>query len=275
MLNVFQKLFSKLSVENIKIELMRTAYGTEETVLSKLDPRMLIVWSLFFTTVPWFIHNMTILIGLAVLMGVLAYMARVSPLLIVLLIIGVISQFTYLIFVALFLGGTFTALLAVIPLTIKIMIISLSSMAVFTSMDPEKFSDALLSFGVPGKFSFGVSYGYRMLPILIEEYQSIIQSFRLRGKMPTKKGILYWRYIVYFLKISVLAFYPMMLNTAKRTRTTVEALEIRGFSYSEENDLAKKLKLKALKMNKYDYQFVAITSVITICIINIGLFYPL
>lgn len=275
MLNVFQKLFSKLSVENIKIELMRTAYGTEETVLSKLDPRMLIVWSLFFTTVPWFIHNMTILIGLAVLMGVLAYMARVSPLLIVLLIIGVISQFTYLIFVALFLGGTFTALLAVIPLTIKIMIISLSSMAVFTSMDPEKFSDALLSFGVPGKFSFGVSYGYRMLPILIEEYQSIIQSFRLRGKMPAKKGILYWRYIVYFLKISVLAFYPMMLNTAKRTRTTVEALEIRGFSYSEENDLAKKLKLKALKMNKYDYQFVAITSVITICIINIGMFYPL
>lgn len=275
MLNVFQKLFSKLSVENIKIELMRTAYGTEETVLSKLDPRMLIVWSLFFTTVPWFIHNMTILIGLAVLMGVLAYMARVSPLLIVLLIIGVTSQFTYLIFVALFLGGTFTALLAVIPLTIKIMIISLSSMAVFTSMDPEKFSDALLSFGVPGKFSFGVSYGYRMLPILIEEYQSIIQSFRLRGKMPTKKGILYWRYIVYFLKISVLAFYPMMLNTAKRTRTTVEALEIRGFSYSEENDLAKKLKLKALKMNKYDYQFVAITSVITICIINIGMFYPL
>lgn len=272
---MFQKLFSKLSVENIKIELMRTAYGTEATVLSRLDPRMLIIWSLFFTTVPWFIHNMTILVGLAVLMTILAYMARVSPLLIILLIIGVISQFSYLVFVALFLGGNFTALLAVVPLTVKIVIISLSSMAIFTSMDPEKFSDALLSFGVPGRFSFGVSYGYRMLPILIEEYQSIIQSFRLRGKMPAKKGVLYWRYILYFIKISVFAFYPMMLNTAKRTRTTVEALEIRGFSYTQEDPAAKKLKLASLKMKKHDYQFVIITALITICIFNVGIYYPL
>ena len=104
-------------------------------------------------------------------------------------------------------------------------------MAVFTSVDPEKFSDSLLSFGVPAKFGFGVSYGYRMLPILLEEYENIIHSFRLRGKKPAK-GLFYTRYLYYYAKMAVIAFYPMMLNTAKRTRTTVEALEVRGFSYS-------------------------------------------
>jgi energy-coupling factor transport system permease protein len=67
----------------------------------------------------------------------------------------------------------------------------------------------------------------------------------------------------------------MMLNMAKRTRTTVEALEIRGFSYTLEDDKAKKLKLASLKMSKYDYRFLTVTAMLTILIVNVGVFYPL
>ncbi|MGP4063537.1 energy-coupling factor transporter transmembrane component T family protein [Oceanobacillus sp. M65] len=274
-MGVFQKFFSKLTVENIKIELMRTAYGNEQTPLARLDPRMLILWVLVYSIIPWLTHNMTILIGLTLFTAVLAYLSRVSPLLIILLIIGVISQFTYLIFAAMFLGNSYAALIAVIPVALKVSCVSLATMAVFTSMDPEKFSDALLKMGVPGKFSFGVSYGYRMLPILIEEYQSIIHSFRLRGKQPEKPGFLYVRYIYYYAKMCVVAFYPMMLNTAKRTRTTVEALEVRGFSYTLENNVAKDLKLGYLKMKKYDVQFLAITLLVTASVYTTGVLMPL
>ena len=52
----------------------------------------------------------------------------------------------------------------------------------FTSLNPEKFSDALLRMGFPAQFSFSVAYGYRILPTLFEEFQQIILSYRLRGK---------------------------------------------------------------------------------------------
>ena len=149
------------------------------------------------------------------------------------------------------------AFLALIVLTIKLMIISLASIAVFTSMDPERFSDALLSFGVPGQVTFAVSYGYRMIPLLIEEYHNIINSFRLRGKAPEEKGLLYWRHALYMLKTAVYAFYPLVFNTAKRTRTTVEALEIRGFSHALQNKELKRLKLSYLKIGAKDIAFLA------------------
>jgi energy-coupling factor transport system permease protein len=274
-MNNFQTFFQKLSVENIKIELMRTAYGSQETYLGRLDPRMLIIWVVIYSFIPWLTHNLTILIGLTLFTSVLAYIARVSPLLIILLILGVISQFTYLVFAALFLSSSFTAMLAVIPLTLKVSSVSLASMAVFTSMDPEKFSDALHSFGIPGKFSFGVSYSYRMLPILIEEYQNIIHSFRLRGRKPSRAGFLYFRYIVHYLKMCMMAFYPMMLNTAKRTRTTVEALEVRGFSYAAENKETKKRKLAYLKLRQSDYLFILYSLVSTAAIYSCGILFPI
>ena len=53
----------KLSVEYVKEELLKTAYGNGDTFLARLDPRTLIGWYLFFGIVPWFIHNKTILTG--------------------------------------------------------------------------------------------------------------------------------------------------------------------------------------------------------------------
>lgn len=43
------------------------------------------------------------------------------------------------------------------------------------------------------------------------------------------------RYLIYQVKIIMESFYPLMLNTAKRSRTTVEALELRGYRYAAVN----------------------------------------
>lgn len=251
------KLFNKLSLENIKLELLRTAFGNRETFLSRFDPRILMIWYLVFALVPWFIYDRIVLTALFLFVAAIAAISQVSWFIIFMLYVGVATEIICYALMAYFLGGGMEAFLALIVLTLKLVTISLASVAIFNNMDPERLSDALLSWGVPGQITFTVSYGYRMVPVLIEEYNNIINSYRLRGKAPEKKGFLYWRQLFYMLKIAVNAFYPLVFNTAKRTRTTVEALEVRGFSYALHNKEAKKLKLAYLKIGLKDIAFLA------------------
>lgn len=66
--------------------------------------------------------------------------------------------------------------------------------------------------------------------------------------------------LIYSFKLSVIAFYPLILNTAKRTRTTVEALEIKGFTYAMHDPKVKKLKLSYLKITLKDLAFLAVSA---------------
>ena len=67
------------------------------------------------------------------------------------------------------------------------------------------------------------------------------------------------KYLVYQVKIIMQSFYPLMLNTAKRSRTTVEALELRGYRYAAVNKTVKKIKLSTLKVTDNDLLFLAIS----------------
>ena len=67
------------------------------------------------------------------------------------------------------------------------------------------------------------------------------------------------RYLIYQVKIIMQSFYPLMLNTAKRSRTTVEALELRGYRYAAVNKEVKKLKLSSLKVGYNDLMFLAVS----------------
>ncbi|MGP7818779.1 energy-coupling factor transporter transmembrane component T family protein [Niallia sp. 01092] len=268
-----RKLSEKLSVEQVKIELLNTAYGNSETFLAKLDPRTLFIWYLFFGVAPWFIHNQTILVGLFVFMIVTTFMSRVSLLIIIILCLGLLGQGGYLLIASWFFGGNLQAILPLMILTLKLSIISLASITVFCSMDPEKLSNGLLKIGVPGQVSFSIAYGYRMLPSLLEEYHHVFLSFRLRGKAPKKNGILYWRSIIYFSKIAVLSFYPLLLSTAKRARTTVEALETKGSFYAFSRPEVKKIKLAHLSLQSRDYLFLAISILYVVVLFTFAKLY--
>ena len=50
-----------------------------------------------------------------------------------------------------------------------------------------------------------------------------------------------------------------MLNTAKRSRATVEALEIKGYRYAAVNKEVRKMKLSSLKVTYDDMIFLAIS----------------
>ncbi|RDW16908.1 cobalt transporter [Oceanobacillus arenosus] len=268
-----QKLFDKLSVEQVKIELLNTAYGNDQTFLAKLDPRTLFIWYLFFGFAPWFIHNQAILLGMFAFVVVMMLIARSSPLIIFILCLGLLGQGGYLLLAAWFFGGDLSTIMPLLILTMKLSIISLASISVFTSMDPEKLSDGLLKVGVPGQVSFSISYAYRMLPSLIEEYHHVFLSFRLRGKAPEKHGILYWRSIAYFVKIAMLSFYPLMLSTSKRARTTVEALETKGSFFAFNNPKVKAIKLAHLTFRQRDYWFLTFSLLYVISLFIFGILY--
>lgn len=66
-------------------------------------------------------------------------------------------------------------------------------------------------------------------------------------------------YLIYQVKIIMQAFYPLMLNTAKRSRTTVVVLEIKGYRYAAVNKEVKKIKLSSLKVGNNDLMFLSLS----------------
>ena len=265
----------KISVEYIKTQILETAYGNRDTFMARLDPRVLVIWYFVFALLPWFFFNRTILIGMCVLIASAAILSRVSGFVLFMLGFGVVGELVGWGLAALLFGGNITVFSALSTLILKFLAVSLASIAVFSSMDPDRFSDALLAMGMPEQFAFAMSYGYRMVPVLLEEYQRIIHAYRLRGKEPEKPGFLYLRQAAYFMKLIVRAFYPMILNTALRTRTTVESLEIRGFTYALEHPEAKRLRMQDLAIGRNDIIFLGTTTLLLLSIIAVGSQYPL
>lgn len=267
---MWESIKEKISVEYVKKEIIKSAYGNRETFMAKLDPRILLAWYLVFAIFPWFMYERVTLLGILFIVGVVAAVARINRLILFMLAFGIASDIIGWGITSLIFGGNLNVFWSLSTLFLKLIIASLASIAVFASLDPDRFSDALLSMGMPQQFAFGVSYGYRMIPVLLEEYNNIINAYRLRSREPKSPGFLYLRQLAYLLKIIVRAFYPMILNTAKRTRTTVEGLEIRGFTYSLDHPEAKQLRLQYLRILVQDIVFLVGTILLFVLAIYLG-----
>lgn len=255
-----ENILDKLSLDFLRNQVLKNAYGNDDTVIAKLDPRVLIAWYLFFGLVPWFSSNVIFLAGCFFLVAVTTVLAKVAGLVLFLFLLGVLSQSGYLFFVSLFFGGNAETIIPLLVLTLKVATVSLASVTVFSGLDPDKLSNGLMWYGCPERLSFSISYAYRMLPMLMEEFQNVLLSYRLRGKAPesdTLAGKI--KYLIYQIKVIMHSFYPLMLNTAKRSRTTVEALEMRGYRYAATNKEVKKMKLSSLKITYDDLLFLAIS----------------
>ena len=261
-----ENILDKISIDFLRNQVLKNAYGNNDTVIAALDPRILILWYLFFAIVPWFLNDVVVLLGLFLIVMVTTKLARIAPLVLFLFGVGVFTQSGYLLVVSLFFGGNAETIAPVLVMTLKVAIVSLASVTVFSGLDPDRLSNGLEWFGCPERLSFSISFGYRMLPILMEEFQNLLLSYRLRGSAPSKdtlSGKVKW--LIYQIKIIMMAFYPLMLNTAKRSRTTVEALEIKGYRYASTNSKVKQIRLASLKLGKQDGIFVALSAVWVIC----------
>ena len=255
-----ENILDKISMDFLRNQVLKNAYGNNDTVIAAMDPRILIAWYLFFGIAPWFVSDIPFLMGSFLLVMATTLLAHVAGLVLFLFGLGVFSQTGYLFLVTLLFGGDASAIAPLLVLTLKVATVSLASVTVFSGLDPDKLSNGLMWYGCPERLSFSISYAYRMLPMLMEEFQNVLLSYRLRGNPPEHQNFSgKVRYLIYQVKIIMQSFYPLMLNTAKRSRTTVEALELRGYRYAAVNKEVKKLKLSSLKVGYNDLMFVAVS----------------
>ena len=255
-----ENILDKFSMDFLRNQVLKNAYGNNDTVIAAMDPRILIAWYLFFGIMPWFVSDIPFLMGSFLLVMATTLLAHVAGLVLFLFGLGVFSQTGYLFLVTLLFGGDASAIAPLLVLTLKVATVSLASVTVFSGLDPDKLSNGLMWYGCPERLSFSISYAYRMLPMLMEEFQNVLLSYRLRGNPPEHQNFPgKVRYLIYQVKIIMQSFYPLMLNTAKRSRTTVEALELRGYRYAAVNKEVKKLKLSSLKVGYNDLMFLAIS----------------
>lgn len=256
-----ENVMDKVSIDFLRDQVLKNAYGNDDTPIAKLDPRVLLLWYLFFGLAPWFIGNVIVLLGMFLFTAVTTRLARVAPLVLFVFALGVFSQTGYMFIVSLFFGGNLSTLIPLLVLTLKVATVSLASITVFSGLDPDKLSNGLLWFGCPELLSFSIGFAYRILPILMEELQNILLSFRLRGRAPahdTLGGKVRWA--IYQVKTIVQSFYPLMLNTAKRSRTTVEALELKGYRYAATNMKVLKIKLSSLHVGRREAIFASVSA---------------
>jgi energy-coupling factor transport system permease protein len=296
-----------ISIADIKVDLMRTAYDNDRALLNTFDPRVVLVWTVLFMIIPWLFYDPLPLLILLAAAFVLAALSQVSKYLLVLLLFGQVTNIGFFVVVVPVVGGVIRALDylgdnadrvvagvigadpgvifeagsivwaaaaagvhtattsqevgidavgAVIPFFLKLTIISVISLAVFSAMSPRKLSKGMLRLGVPRQLTFAIAYGYRMMPLLVEEYHDLVNSFRLRSKAPENPGILRWRYFAYLLRLSIKAFYPLIFNVAKRARVTVEAMETSGFSRSLGDPESRALRTEGMMVRTRDVTFV-------------------
>ena len=255
-----ENLYDKISLDFLRNQVLKNAYGNNDTLIAGMDPRMLLVWYLFFGLVPWFVNDLPFLIGCFLLVMATTWLAHVAGLVLALFAVGVFTQTGYLLLVTLLFGGNASAVVPLLVLTLKVATVSLASITIFSGLDPDQLANGLMWYGCPERLSFSISYAYRMLPLLMEEFQNVLLSYRLRGNPPaheTLPGKV--RYLAYEVQVIIQSFYPLMLNTAKRSRTTVEVLELKGYRYAAVNKEVKKLKLSHLKLSNNDLLFLAVS----------------
>ncbi len=253
-------ILDKLSIDYLRNQVLKNAYGNLDTVIAKRDPRVLLIWYLFFGLVPWFVDDLYFLMACFVLVLVTTYLAKITALVLFVFAIGVFSQSGYLFIVSLFFGGDVNTLIPLLILTLKVSTCSLASITVFSGLDPDRLANGLMWFNFPERLSFSISYAYRMLPLLMSEFQNVLLSFRMRGKAPSSEGFKgKVQYLIYQVKMIMQSFYPLMLNVAKRSRTTVEALEIRGYRNAATSKEVRKLKLADLQFTYDDALFIALS----------------
>lgn len=271
---ITQTLLDKFTIDYLRNQVLKNAYGNDDTVIAGLDPRTLLCWYLFFGLIPWFLNDLIVLLGMFVFVAITTKLAKIAPLVLFLFCLGVFCQTGYLFIAALFFGGNLSTLYSLLVMTLKVSVCSLASITVFSGLNPDRLATGLLYFGCPDQLSFSISYAFRILPILMEEFQNILLSYRLRGHSPSKKT---WlgkvKYFIYQIKIIILSFYPLMLNTAKRSRTTVEALELKGYRYANENKIVRKKKMASLMFKKDDLIFVLISIVWMILCVVISILF--
>ena len=110
-----ENILDKFSMDFLRNQVLKNAYGNNDTVIAAMDPRYL-----FFGIVPWFVSDIPFLMGSFLLVMATTLLAHVAGLVLFLFGLGVFSQTGYLFLVTLLFGGDASAIAPLLVLTLKV-----------------------------------------------------------------------------------------------------------------------------------------------------------
>lgn len=237
-----------------------------EKIIDKLDPRTKLVWyalMLYFS-----LSSETVIqLGIVLLVGITAS----------LILTGTLKQYKVIVMIMLLLGlqmlilqllfcregvlihqwGIIKIYSQAIPLaiigTLKGTIIVFASMQFFSSASPMDFTLMLMKFKIPYRFAMLVGLCVRFIPLMKDEYKSIIESQSTRGlKMESV-----WDSI----KCLIPTFLPFLYRAVRRSTETALAMELKGYGRNKNRTFSADLAIK-------NYDFALIIGMLLVIILS-------
>ena len=80
MTKLSENILDKFSMDFLRNQVLKNAYGNDHTLIAKLDPRVLLAWYVFFGLVPWFVNDTVFLFGCFALVTITTLLAQVAGL---------------------------------------------------------------------------------------------------------------------------------------------------------------------------------------------------
>ena len=84
---ITQTLLDKFTIDYLRNQVLKNAYGNDDTIIAGLDPRTLLCWYLFFGLIPWFLNDFIVLLGMFVFVAITTKLAKIAPLVLFLFVI--------------------------------------------------------------------------------------------------------------------------------------------------------------------------------------------
>lgn len=221
----------------------------KQSLLDRFDPRTKLAWYallIFFSLSSETVVQLgtVLLVAIAVSLVLTGSLKQYKVMIMIMLLLGFQMLILQLLFcregVLIYQWGIIKLYSEAIPLTItgllKATIIVLASMQFLTSASPTDFTLMLMKFKLPYRFAMLVGLSVRFLPLMKDEYVSIIDSQKTRGlKMESV-----WDTI----KAITPTFLPFLYRAVRRSTETALAMELRGYGRSKTRTFASSLSLK-------------------------------
>jgi energy-coupling factor transport system permease protein len=119
---------------------------------------------------------------------------------------------------------------------LKATLIFYASFQFFTSSTAQEFTLMLMKFKIPYRFAMLVGLGVRFLPLMKDEYASIIDSQQTRG--------LRMNNVWDDLKAIIPTFLPFLYRAVRRSTEIALAMELRGYGRSKSRTFSSDLAMK-------------------------------
>ncbi|TJX13084.1 energy-coupling factor transporter transmembrane protein EcfT [Tissierella creatinini] len=247
---------------------MELSYSAKhnEKFIDKFDPRTKLTWYLVMIYYSLSCETalklcIVLLVGITVSLVLTGSLKQYKVMIMTMLFLGLQMLILQLLFcregILIYQWGILKIYSEAIPLALtgllKATIIVFASMQFFTSSSPMDFTLMLMKFKIPYRFAMLVGLSIRFIPLMKDEYMSIIESQTTRGlKMESV-----WDNI----KSIIPTFLPFLYRAVRRSTEVGLAMELRGYGRSKTRTFSSDLSIK-------NYDIVLIIAMFLLIIIS-------